>query len=202
SMRMRCGAGCGRRAGTRGPRSGPWGASRGSCGRPSTPSSERGPSAGAGRGAGSSNSGAGRGSGDTAPVPRGPGGTTVRREQSMSENGTAVYQRQHKRGLTMPQLSAIDLLASGKTDKETAELLNLSRTCVTKWRCYSPVFQAALNRRRAEIWGAAADRLRSLIPQALDVLAAALSSGYVPSQMKAALAILRLASFSAAQKIG
>lgn len=120
----------------------------------------------------------------------------------MSENGTAVYQRQHKRGLTMPQLSAIDLLAGGKTDKETAELLGLSRTCVTKWRCYSPVFQAALNRRRAEIWGAAADRLRSLIPQALDVLAGALNSGYVPSQMKAALAILRLVSFSAAQKIG
>jgi len=120
----------------------------------------------------------------------------------MSENGTAVYQRQHRRGLTMPQLSAIDLLASGKTDKETAELLNLSRTCVTEWRCYSPVFQAALNRRRAEIWGAAADRLRSLIPQALDVLAAALGSGYAPSQMKAALAILRLARFSAAQKIG
>ena len=70
----------------------------------------------------------------------------------MKANGTVVYQRQHKRGLTMPQLNAIDLLAAGKTDKETAELLNLSRTCITKWRLYDPVFQAALNLRRAEIW--------------------------------------------------
>ena len=27
----------------------------------------------------------------------------------MKTNGTAVYQRQHKHGLTVPQLSAIDL---------------------------------------------------------------------------------------------
>ena len=73
---------------------------------------------------------------------------------AQSENGTVVYQRQHKRGLTMPQLNALDLLASGKTDKETAELLKLSRTCVTKWRLYDPLFQATLNQRRGEIWGA------------------------------------------------
>ena len=49
------------------------------------------------------------------------------------KNGTIVYQRQHKRGLTLPQLNAVDLLASGKTDKETAELLNLSlRTVETQ----------------------------------------------------------------------
>ncbi|MBL8800059.1 MAG: hypothetical protein JNM56_39620 [Planctomycetia bacterium] len=41
-------------------------------------------------------------------------------------NGTAVYQRQYKRGLTMPQLNAIDLLAAGKADRETAGLLNLN----------------------------------------------------------------------------
>jgi len=110
----------------------------------------------------------------------------------MKANGTAVYQRQHKRGLTMPQLNAIDLLASGKTDKETAELLKLSRTCVTKWRLYSPTFQAALNQRRAEIWGAGLDRLRSLIPQALEVLADGLKSGHRPAQFKAACAVLGL----------
>jgi hypothetical protein len=47
----------------------------------------------------------------------------------------------------------MDLLVTGKTDKETAELVNLSRTCVTKWLLYDPVFQAALNRRREEVWG-------------------------------------------------
>src|SRR6516162_3182970 len=110
----------------------------------------------------------------------------------MKANGTVVYQRQHKGGLTMPQLSAIDLLASGKTDKETAELLSLSRTCVSKWRLYSPEFQAALNRRRAEVWGAGIDRLRCLIPKALDALAEELEKADSPNRLKAAVEVLKL----------
>jgi hypothetical protein len=113
----------------------------------------------------------------------------------MKASRTAVYQRQHKRGLTMPQLNAIDLLACGKTDKETAELLNLSRTCVTKWRLYDPVFQAALNRLRAEVWGVGLDRLRSLIPTAIDVLADEMENLESPNRVKAACEILRLARF-------
>jgi hypothetical protein len=111
----------------------------------------------------------------------------------MKANGTAVYTRQHKRGLTLPQLSAIDLLVTGKTDKETAEALNLSRTCVTKWRLYDPHFQAALNCRRREVWGAGIDRLRSLIPQALDALAEELQKADNPNRFKAAVEVLRLA---------
>lgn len=111
----------------------------------------------------------------------------------MNADGTVVYQRQHKRGLTLPQQNAIDLLASGKTDKETAELLNLSRTCITKWRLYDPVFQAALNTRRAEVWGAGIDRLRSLIPMALGALADELGNPESPNRVKAASEILRLA---------
>jgi hypothetical protein len=115
----------------------------------------------------------------------------------MKATGTAVYQRQHKRGPTLAQLSAIDLLASGKTDKETAELLNLSRTCITKWRLYDPVFQAALNLRRAEVWGAGINRLRSLIPKALDALADELERPDSPNRLKAAGEILRLAQLPA-----
>ncbi len=111
-----------------------------------------------------------------------------------SPNGTPVYTRQHSRTPTLPQLNAIDLLAAGKTDTETADLLKLHRTTVTKWRLYDPVFQAALNRRRAEIWGAAADRLRSLIPKALDVLADALDTQMSFTDVKAAVAVLRLAA--------
>jgi hypothetical protein len=111
----------------------------------------------------------------------------------MKANGTAIYQRQHKRGLTLPQLNAIDLLAAGKTDKETADLLNLSRTCVTKWRLYDPVFQAALNQRRREVWAVGLDRLRALIPKALDVIAAELEKTDSPNRLKAAGEILRLA---------
>jgi hypothetical protein len=111
----------------------------------------------------------------------------------MRSNGTPVYARQHRSGPTLPQLSAIDLLVSGKNDKETAELLGLSRTAVTKWRLYDPVFQAALNLRRTEVWGAGIDRLRSLIPKALDALADELEKKDSPNRMKAAVEVLRLA---------
>jgi hypothetical protein len=101
---------------------------------------------------------------------KGDAPATVERHSPMKTNGTPVYTRTHKRGLTLPQISAIDLLVSGKNDTETAELLRLSRTCITKWRLYDPIFQAALNRRRQEVWGSGIDRLRSLIPKALDAL--------------------------------
>jgi hypothetical protein len=107
-------------------------------------------------------------------------------------NGTQSYARLHRRGLTVAQQSAVDLLASGKTDTETAKLLKLARPTVSKWRLYDPVFAAALNERRAEVWGAGLDRLRSLIPQALDALAEALGSRLPPAKFKAARAILGL----------
>jgi hypothetical protein len=115
---------------------------------------------------------------------------------------TPVYARQRSRTPTLPQLNAIDLLASGKTDTEVAELLKLDRTTVSKWRLYDPVFQAALNRRREEVWGAAADRLRSLIPKALDALADGLESKHHPQRMKAAVELLRLASPANALPMG
>jgi hypothetical protein len=97
----------------------------------------------------------------------------------------------------LQQRNAVDLLAAGKNDTEAAELLHLSRTCITKWRLHDPVFQAALNVRRAEVWGSSLDRLRTLIPKALDVLAAALDHQLTPHRLKAAGAILRLAQLPA-----
>src|SRR5262249_8539811 len=124
-------------------------------------------------------------------APTAPGPNLERKGDVMSENGTVLYAREHRRGLTLPQLNAVDLLAGGKNDTQTAELLNLSRTCVTKWRLYAPVFQAALNRRRAEVWGAALDRLRTLIPEALDVLAGGLKSTTASYRLRAAAEVLR-----------
>jgi hypothetical protein len=112
--------------------------------------------------------------------------------KKLAANGTPVYARQHSRTPTLSQLNAIDLLAAGKTDQETADLLKLHRTTVTKWRLYDPVFQAALNRRRAEVWGAAADRLQSLIPRALNVLGEVLADESHPGRLKAAIELLRL----------
>ena len=85
----------------------------------------------------------------------------------MKPNGTRA--RAHDEGLTLDQQNAVDLIAAGATDTEAAAKMKLNRVTVTRWRCYSPTFRATLAVRRREVWGAAADRLRALLPKALDV---------------------------------
>ena len=74
-------------------------------------------------------------------------------------------------GLTVAQENAIDALAAGKKDGETAALVGVNRVTVARWRLYSPHFQAALNERRQAIWAASLDKLRALVPLALDAVA-------------------------------
>ncbi|MFO0847313.1 MAG: helix-turn-helix domain-containing protein [Gemmataceae bacterium] len=104
---------------------------------------------------------------------------------------TAPPARSNAPELTLAQQSAVDLLAAGKTDTETAAALGLNRVTVTRWRLYSPEFRAALADRRAAVWGASADRLRALLPKALDTLADALETG--DDKVSVALAVLKLA---------
>jgi hypothetical protein len=54
-----------------------------------------------------------------------------------------------RREVTGQQQAAVDLLAAGKTDKEATQTLDLPAAAVSKWRLHDPVFQAALNARRA-----------------------------------------------------
>jgi hypothetical protein len=103
----------------------------------------------------------------------------------------STYARLNAHGLTLAQQSAVDLLAVGKNDTDTAEALDLNRVTVTRWRLYSPEFRAALASQRAAIWGASADRLRALLPKALDTLAEALESA--DDKVTVALAVLKLA---------
>lgn len=81
---------------------------------------------------------------------------------------TNGYKRQH--GLTIDQLNAIDLLVIGKTDKEVAGIVGINRVTVTKWRNYDLDFQAELNKKRKEIWSSSIDRLRALVPLAIERL--------------------------------
>src|SRR5262249_3277585 len=98
-----------------------------------------------------------------------------------------------RRELSAQQQAAVELLAAGKTDKQAAETLRLPAERVAKWRLYDPVFQAALNACRAEVWQASINRLLSMIPQALDTLAEELNRADNPDRCKVALDILRLA---------
>ena len=105
---------------------------------------------------------------------------------------TPAYARLRKRGLTLPQQNAIDLLVLGKSDTETAELLGVHRVTVTKWRCYDPVFQAALNARRAEVWQGGIDCLRAGVARAIDTLSEELNNLDSPNRIKAAVELVRL----------
>lgn len=93
--------------------------------------------------------------------------------------------------LTLAQQNAIDLLAAGLRDAEVAERTGVSRQTVNGWRNHEPAFQAALNARRADLWAGAVDRLRALLPMALEVLAERLEGARDP---RFALEVLRLAA--------
>ena len=90
--------------------------------------------------------------------------------------------------LTPAQQRAVELVCAGKHDAATADAVGVHRVTVTRWRLYHPGFRAAVNGRRAELAGAAADRLRSLADKALDAVARTLD-GDAP--LPAALAVLK-----------
>lgn len=81
---------------------------------------------------------------------------------------TKSYKREQ--GLTVEQLNAVDLLVTGKNDKETADIVGVNRVTVTKWRNYDFLFQAELNKRRKDIFGSSIEKMRSIIPKALERL--------------------------------
>ncbi|MES5265451.1 helix-turn-helix domain-containing protein [Priestia megaterium] len=84
------------------------------------------------------------------------------------KKATNSYKREH--GLTIEQLNAIDLLIVGKTDKEVADITGVNRVTVTKWRNYDIYFQAELNQRRKAVWNVSIDKMRALVPKAIEKL--------------------------------
>lgn len=100
-------------------------------------------------------------------------------------------------GLSVAQLNAVDLLVVGKTDQEAAEAVGVTRQTVCGWRNGNPYFQAALNRRRQELWGVAVDQLRALLPRAVAVLAEELDGGN--DRVRVAVDLLRLGGLDRAK---
>ena len=94
------------------------------------------------------------------------------------------------RELTVAQLNAIDLLVIGATDGEAAEAVGVTRQTVNTWRNHDPVFIASLNARRLELWGGACDKLRALLPKAMETLEGALAEG---RDWRAAAEVIKLA---------
>ena len=90
--------------------------------------------------------------------------------------------------LSSAQLVGLELLLLGKTDQETANTLGITRETVWSWRREHPIFMSELEKRRAEVWGSAGERLRSLMQKAIDNIAALVESGDVD----ASIAVLKI----------
>ncbi len=95
------------------------------------------------------------------------------------------------RKLSIQQMNAIDMLVTGSSDKEVAEKVGVDRSTVTRWRNYHPAFIAELNAQREAVWGAAKEKLRSLMPDAVDVVSEAIRDRENPDRVKVALELIR-----------
>jgi hypothetical protein len=88
-------------------------------------------------------------------------------------------------------LSAVALLAQGKTETETAKTVGVHRNTIHKWLTRNPAFQAELERRRKEQWSLATERLRSLTGRAVGVLEKNLGDTDYRVRSAAAIHVLR-----------
>jgi malate synthase len=93
--------------------------------------------------------------------------------------------------LTPQQETAADLLAFGATVTDAAATVKVSRQTVSEWLNHHAGFQAVLNARRRELFAENQERLRSLIPKALETLEGSLGDERLA--MAAAVHILKAA---------
>ena len=93
--------------------------------------------------------------------------------------------------LSIEQQNAIDLLITGISDQEVATKVGVVRQTVAKWRLYHPEFMAELGRRREEVWGFSADKIRSLLPRAIEVVEQTIDDPQNPDRLKLSVEILK-----------
>jgi len=93
--------------------------------------------------------------------------------------------------LSIEQENAIELLITGKSDREVAEVCGLSRQTVNDWKNNNARFIAELNRRRAALWESDLDWLRSLVSSSISILAEDLQGENKKARREAAIHILR-----------
>jgi hypothetical protein len=91
------------------------------------------------------------------------------------------------RPLSIAQKNAIDRLITGATDAEVAAAVGVDRSTVWQWRHAHPLFQAELERARAEVYRAPQERLRSCLMKAVSNLTAAVENG----ELRASIELLK-----------
>lgn len=92
--------------------------------------------------------------------------------------------------MTVTQERALDALIAGMTDGEAAAAAGVSRGRVNLWRNHDPTFIAQFHARRSVLRAASLDRMRSLLPRALDAVEHALTAD--PPDVRLALRVIEL----------
>lgn len=100
------------------------------------------------------------------------------------------------RQLSPAQLAAIPLLLAGQSITDVAAAVGVARQTVSTWVNADAAFIAAVNAERLDLWEGHKDRLRSLVPKALDVLARGLDHADPRVSLAAARDVLKSVSLA------
>ena len=94
--------------------------------------------------------------------------------------------------LTPAQEIVIDQLLTGATDHEAAAIAGVTTKEIAAWRASDALFIATTNARRKAIFDARAERFRSLLPKAIDVMEKRIDSADEKVSMTAAMHVLKV----------
>ena len=98
----------------------------------------------------------------------------------------------NKDSLTVMQEKAIQLLMTGGSDQAVADELDIARQTVNNWRHNDAAFAARFNAERQALWSTHREKLRSLVAQAVDVLAEDMAAKLEPKlRQSAAIHVLK-----------
>ena len=98
----------------------------------------------------------------------------------------------NKDDLTVIQEKAIQLLMTGLSDQAVADELDIARQTVNNWRHNDAAFAARFNAERQALWSTHREKLRSLVAQAVDVLAEDMAATLEPKlRQSAAIHVLK-----------
>ena len=95
--------------------------------------------------------------------------------------------------LSPAQVVAVELVATGRSDGETAEAAGVTRQTVNGWRHHDPAFIAAVNAARREMWSSSRAKLRALASRAVDMIEDNLKDTPPPKVIPVLLAVMKLA---------
>ena len=113
------------------------------------------------------------------------------------QQGATPRNKAELRQLTPMQLQVAQLVAVGSSDEEIANRHGLNRSTVYRWRIFSPLFQADVNRHRAVLNAQISDKLRESVFGAVDTIAQLMAkSADETIKLKAASMLLGLMPLS------